>query len=167
MADLLQSVKTNTYIQIALLFGVLYFVFKHFNKEMFTENLEENTPQEQQPAVASQPDPQPPVVPSPAVAAAAVVQKSEAPQLEAEDLLPKYDEANDFAQQNPVSKLLKEQNFLISGYHMGINTVMQSNKMPFHDLRAAPPIAKENVGPILQSSYDKPVGSSLRQMIIN
>jgi len=167
MADLLQSVKTNTYIQIALLFGVLYFVFKHFNKEMFTENLEENTPQEQQPAVASQPAPQPPVVPSPAVAAAAVVQKSEAPQLEAEDLLPKYDEANDFAQQNPVSKLLKEQNFLISGYHMGINTVMQSNKMPFHDLRSAPPIPKENVGPFLQSSYEKPVGSSLRQMIIN
>ena len=167
MADLLQTVKTNTYIQIALLFGVLYFVFKHFNKEMFTENLEEQ-PQQSAPQPAPQaPVQAPPVVPPPAVAAEAVVQKAEAPQLQAEDLLPKYDDANDFAKQNPVSKLLKEQNFLISGYHMGINTVMQSNKMPFHDLRSAPPIPKENVGPFLQSSYEKPVGSSLRQMIIN
>ena len=167
MTDLLQSVKTNTYIQIALLFGVLYFVFKHFNKEMFTENLEEQPKEEPMLIEQLTPTQPPAVVPSPAVAAAAAVQKSEAPQLEAEDLLPQYDEANDFAKQNPVSKLLKEQNFLISGYHMGINTVMQSNKMPFHDIRSAPPIPKENVGPFLQSSYEKPVGSSLRQMIIN
>ena len=32
-------------------------------------------------------------------------------QLGAEDLLPKYDDANEFAKENPVSKLLKEQNF--------------------------------------------------------
>lgn len=44
-------------------------------------------------------------------------------QLKAEDLLPKYDDANAFAKENPVSNLLKEQNFLISGYHVGINTV--------------------------------------------
>lgn len=167
MADLLQTVKSNTYIKAALLLGIAYLLFKHFGKEMFTENLEAPlvpvTPQppvEQKPQVVS-------VVPPPKVAAEAVVQKAAAGQLEAEDLLPKYDEANDFAKQNPVSKLLKEQNFLISGYHMGVNTVMQSNKMPFHDLRAAPPIPKENVGPFLQSSYEKPAGSSLRQMIIN
>ena len=84
-------------------------------------------------------------------------------QLQAEDLLPQYDEANQFAEQNPVSKLLKEQNFLVSGYHMGINTIVQSNKIPYHDLRSAPPIPKENVGPFLQSSYEAPAGAGRKQ----
>lgn len=79
-------------------------------------------------------------------------------QLEAEDLLPKYSEADAFAKENPVSKLLKEQNFLIAGYHTGVNTVMQSNKIPYHDLRSAPPIAKQDVGPWMQSSYEQPAG---------
>lgn len=85
------------------------------------------------------------------------------PQLNADDLLPKYDEANEFAKQNPVADLLKEQNFLISGYHVGVNTVMQSNKMPYHDLRSAPPIPKESVGPWSQSSYETPAGGARRQ----
>jgi hypothetical protein len=72
-----------------------------------------------------------------------------------EDLLPKYDEANEFARENPVTQLLKEQNFLISGYHVGINTVMQSNKIPYHDIRSLPPIPKESVGPWNQSSYEQ------------
>jgi hypothetical protein len=72
-----------------------------------------------------------------------------------EDLLPKYDDANAFAKENPVSKLLKEQNFLISGYHVGINTVMQSNKIPYHDIRSLPPIPKEAVGPWNQSSFEQ------------
>ena len=84
-------------------------------------------------------------------------------QLKAEDLLPKYDEASDFAKENPVSDLLKEQNFLISGYHMGINTVMQSNKIPYHDLRSAPPIPKQVVGPWQQSSYETFGGASARR----
>lgn len=84
-------------------------------------------------------------------------------QVKAEDLLPKYDDANEFAKQNPVSNLLKEQNFLISGYHVGINTVMQSNKIPYHDLRSAPPIPKENVGPWAQSSYEEPAGGFNRR----
>lgn len=82
----------------------------------------------------------------------------DAKQLEAEDLLPKYSEADEFAKENPVSKLLKEQNFLIAGYHTGVNTVMQSNKIPYHDLRSAPPIAKQEVGPWMQSSYEQPAG---------
>lgn len=84
-------------------------------------------------------------------------------QLQAEDLLPQYDEANEFATQNPVSKLLKEQNFLVSGYHMGVNTIVQSNKIPYHDLRSAPPIPKESVGPFLQSSYEAPAGAGRKQ----
>lgn len=84
-------------------------------------------------------------------------------QLKTEDLLPKYDEANEFTKENPVSKLLKEQNFLISGYHMGINTQVQSNKIAYHDLRSAPVIPKQNVGPFLNSSYETFGGSSGRR----
>lgn len=84
----------------------------------------------------------------------------------ADDLLPKYDEANDFAKQNPVSKLLKEQNFLISGYHVGVNTVMQSQKIPYYDLRSAPPIPKEYVGPWSQSSYEVPAGDGRKALEI-
>lgn len=86
--------------------------------------------------------------------------------ISADELLPKYDEANDFAKQNPVSKLLKEQNFLISGYHTGINTVMQSQKIPYYDIRSAPPIPKEIVGPWSQSSYEVPMGDGRKQLEI-
>ena len=79
-------------------------------------------------------------------------------QLTADDLLPKYDEASDFAKENPVSSLLKEQNFLQSGYHIGINTIVQSNKIPYLDIRSAPPIPKEQVGPWNQSSFERPAG---------
>lgn len=88
------------------------------------------------------------------------------PPLAAEDLLPKYEDADKFAKENPISKLLKEQNFLISGYHVGINTVVQSNKIPYYDLRSAPPIPKESVGPWSQSSYDTPMGANRRQLEI-
>ena len=83
-------------------------------------------------------------------------------QLTAEDLLPKYDSASDFAKENPVDNLLKEQNFLVSGYHMGINTVMQSNKIPYHDLRSAPQVPKQQVGPWSQSSYEEGAGFNRR-----
>lgn len=86
--------------------------------------------------------------------------------LAAEELLPKYEDADKFAKENPISKLLKEQNFLISGYHVGINTVVQSNKIAYHDLRSAPPIPKESVGPWSQSSYDTPMGANRRQLEI-
>lgn len=79
-------------------------------------------------------------------------------QLTTIDLLPKYSDANDFAKQNPVSKLLQEQNFLQSGYHMGINTVVQSNKIPNLDLRSMPPVIKSQVGPWNQSSIESTGG---------
>lgn len=79
-------------------------------------------------------------------------------QLTADDLLPKYDDANEFAKENPVSKLLQEQNFLQSGYHIGINTVVQSNKIPYLDIRSCPPIPKEQAGPWNNSSFERPTG---------
>lgn len=83
-------------------------------------------------------------------------------QLTTDDLLPKYDDANAFAKENPVSNLLKEQNFLISGYHTGINTVLQSNKIGNLDIRSLPPIPKESVGPWNQSSYEQSPGQLRR-----
>jgi hypothetical protein len=82
-------------------------------------------------------------------------------ELTPQDLLPKYDQENEFAQ-NPVGELLKEKNFLISGYHLGINTVMSSNKLPYYDLRSLPVIPKEEVGPWSQSSYEKSPASQRR-----
>ena len=86
--------------------------------------------------------------------------------LTAEDLLPKYNDANAFAKENPVSKLLKEQNFLVSGYHAGINTISQSNKIPYLDIRVLPPIPKEDVGPWNQSSYEQSPASLRRGLEI-
>lgn len=83
----------------------------------------------------------------------AIVSKGD--EIKPSDLLPDYKAENEFSKENPVTKLLKEQNFLISGYHVGINTVMQSNKIPYHDIRSLPPIPKESVGPWNQSSFEQ------------
>ena len=87
--------------------------------------------------------------------------------LKTDDLLPKYDDANEFAKENPVSKLLKEQNFLQAGHHHGINTVVQSNRIKYHDLRSAIPIPKTSTGPWQQSSYEQPAGANRRYLEIN
>ena len=83
-------------------------------------------------------------------------------QLTTADLLPKYDDASDFAKQNPVSKILSEQSFLQAGSHIGINTQGQSNKIPYLDIRSMPPIPKQEAGPWMQSSYEEPVGAKRR-----
>lgn len=84
-------------------------------------------------------------------------------QLTTSDLLPKYDAADEFVKQNPTAKILQDQNFLQAGYHMGINTVVQSNKIPYLDLRSLPPIPKSSIGPWNQSSYDENSGSNSRR----
>ncbi len=85
--------------------------------------------------------------------------------LSTDELLPKLSqEANDFARENPVAKMLQEQNFLVSGYHVGVNTVLQSNKIPYHDLRSSPAIGKNMVSPWLNSSIEAPAGSSTRRL---
>jgi hypothetical protein len=152
--------------QILIIAVVVYFVYTNFLKESFEAGSVEQVPQvqESQPAAPPQPIELGVTAEQQAQQINQVIQ--EKPQLSAEELLPKYDEANEFAKQNPVSDLLKEQNFLISGYHMGINTVMQSNKIAYHDLRSAPPIPKQNVGPFLQSSYETPAGTNRRSLEI-
>ncbi len=77
------------------------------------------------------------------------------------ELLPS-NEDSEFLKENPVAKLLKEQNFLQAGYHFGINTVVQSNKIPYLDIRSVPPIPKMDVGPFNNSSYEQPMGSNRR-----
>jgi hypothetical protein len=153
--------------QILIIAVVVYFVYTNFLQESFEAgSVEQQVPQQQEPQPQTPPQPIELGV-TPEQQAQQITQViQEKPQLSAEELLPKYDEANEFAKQNPVSDLLKEQNFLISGYHMGINTVMQSNKIPFHDLRSAPPIPKQNVGPFLQSSYETPAGTNRRSLEI-
>lgn len=189
MANLLEMIQSNDLLKLALILLGVYLFVNYMKKESM-ENIDsmsggmpsemmiegvENVPATTKAPVAEAPaKPAAPAVPKPMEAS----EGTEAPvpsaqsqldkivsgktQLEADELLPKYDQENEFAKQNPVSDLLKEQNFLISGYHVGINTVMQSNKIPYHDLRSAPPIPKENVSPFLNSSYEVPAGTGRR-----
>lgn len=78
-----------------------------------------------------------------------------------ENLLNENKEAAEFVQKNEVTDLLKEQNFLVAGHHIGMDTVLQSNKIAYHDIRSAPPIPKEQVGPWNQSSYEQPAGGPI------
>lgn len=176
MANLIEMIKSNDLLKLALvLLGVYLFVnymkkesmenvdhgmYSGMPSEMMVEGVE-NVSQGVEPEPVGQQFIQltaPPQVQKQEVQAAVAPKQ----QLNADELLPQYDEENEFAKQNPVSDLLKEQNFLISGYHVGINTVMQSNKIPYHDLRSAPPIPKESVGPFLNSSYEVPAGTGRR-----
>lgn len=84
--------------------------------------------------------------------------------LTSSDLLPQLNNAaNDFVKQNPVAKLLKDQNFLVSGYHIGINTVLTSSKIPYYDLRSAPVIPKQDLSPWNNSSIEDPPGAANRR----
>lgn len=163
--------KTN-FLQIAFIAVAIYVVYMMFFRESFEPiSGEQHAETLQQPKPEQQPQQEQPQFPTIEMAPEMPKQQvdeiiQDKPQLSADELLPKYDEANEFAQQNPVSDLLKEQNFLISGYHMGVNTVMSSNKIAYHDLRAAPPIPKQTIGPFLQSSYETPAGTNRRSMEI-
>lgn len=168
--NVLKTFQSNKLIQFAVLIAVVYFLYTYMNMETL-ENVEI-------PMTLQEPQVQAPQVPQVVEIQGMMVNDAEQQQqideivagkdqLTAEELLPTYNDQNEFAKQNPVSKLLKEQNFLISGYHVGINTVMQSNKIPYHDIRSVPPIPKESVGPWSQSSYETPVGANRRQLEIS
>lgn len=174
MNRIIQLIQSNDFVKIALiLLGVYIFMTYSKTKKDTMNNVEpgiyeylDNVDEKKQPAVVQAAPPaaqaEAPMESEQTKQIASIVAGKD--QLKAGDLLPKYDEANEFAKQNPVSNLLKEQNFLISGYHVGINTVMQSNKIPYHDIRSAPPIPKENVGPWSQSSFETPMGSGRRML---
>lgn len=184
MAGLFQMIQKNDMLKLLLVLVAVYFFMQMYNSKKDglenTENTASSEPVEFSTAVkngdALGTASNEPAVPEPLVVQgvaqedrAEVVQPS-APQeqaekvlaggaqLTADDLLPKYDDANEFAKENPVSKLLQEQNFLQAGYHIGINTVVQSNKIPYLDIRSAPPIPKEQVGPWNNSSFERPAG---------
>lgn len=75
--------------------------------------------------------------------------------LSAEDLLPKDAANSKWAQVNPAGQGdVKDQNFLSSGYLIGINTVGSSLKNANLQLRSEPVIPKVAVGPFLNSSYE-------------
>jgi hypothetical protein len=166
--DLFEFIQKNDMVKILLILAGVYFFMRFYNQEHL-----DNTASDVKVVAAEKPAVQP------------VAQKEQAPapsqnehqehvdsvvagkaQLSTSDLLPTYNEASDFAKENPVSKLLQEQNFLQAGYHMGINTVVQSNKIPYLDLRSAPPIPKQEVSPFLNSSYEEPAGAKRRFMEI-
>ena len=158
--DIINFIKQNDYAKILLIVVGIYLFLKFFKKENFKpwlyESLE-NTEPVQQPVV------QQPVEGTLASTDVPIPQK-EQEQIEkvvqgtdtakVSDLLPKYEEATEFSKQNPVSDLLKEQNYLISSFHNGINSVVQSNKISYQDIRSAPPIPKKIVSPWCNSSYE-------------
>lgn len=167
MANILELIQRNDMLKVALILLGVYLLVSYMQKPksekmenyygMMPEQLEnvEGDKTEETPVAQAAPA-------EPAVEVKEAPQKTQVDkivaggdQVKPEDLLPKYGEENEFAKENPVSKLLKEQNFLISGYHVGINTVMQSNKIPYQDIRSLPPIPKENVGPWNQSSFEQ------------
>jgi hypothetical protein len=52
---------------------------------------------------------------------------------------------------------LEGQNFLNAGFHIGLNTVGQTNKNPNHQLRSEPPNPQTVVSPWNQSQIDPDV----------
>ena len=166
--DILEMIQKNDILKVILILLGVYFFMKFYNRESL-ENVEE-----QEAESVPEPSVRPMVVQAqPQVPLANILTPQDQQkqvekvvagqnQLTANDLLPVYDDANDFAKQNPVSQLLQEQNFLQAGYHMGINTVVQSNKIPYLDIRSCPPIPKQEVGPFNNSSFEQPVGANRR-----
>lgn len=79
------------------------------------------------------------------------------------DLLP-LDANSKWSELNPqCSGDLQDQNYLTAGYHIGINTVGQSNRNANYDLRAAPPNPQLPVSPWQISTIEpdpKPMGLS-------
>jgi hypothetical protein len=171
MDNIIKQVKKNNMIVIIIVLIAVYFLVQYIvSRKENLDNVVPPTPIIPLEKPANEPNK---MAFEPANLAAADAQKQQIDnvvagpaKLTAEDLLPKYDDANAFAKENPVSKLLKEQNFLVSGYHAGINTVSQSNKIPYLDLRVLPPIPKENVGPWNQSSYEQSPASLRRGLEI-
>lgn len=75
--------------------------------------------------------------------------------LTAEDLLPKDAANSKWAQVNPAGQGdVQGVNLLNAGFHMGINTVGQTNRNPNLQIRSEPPIPKVDTGPWNQSTIE-------------
>jgi hypothetical protein len=164
MANVLENIKNNDILQVLLIILGIYLLYTYFKPQekygSYYGEMPEQLENVQQEMTIAQPE----MTLAESESAGVPIQgfESRKQDIIAEDLLPKYDDANSFAKENPVSNLLKEQNFLISGYHAGVNTVLQSNKIGNLDLRSLPPIPKESVGPWHQSSYEQSAGQLRR-----
>lgn len=74
--------------------------------------------------------------------------------LQSADLLP-HDADSTWAQVNPNGQgALGDQNFLNSGYHIGINTVGQTLRNASYDLRSTPPNPQTQVSPWSQTTIE-------------
>ncbi len=74
-------------------------------------------------------------------------------EIQPSDLLPMTQEVVDFSQQFPKGEeMVKDKNFLIAGYNIGINTVASSLKNANLQLRSDPYIPRQDTGPWNQST---------------
>lgn len=74
-------------------------------------------------------------------------------EIQPSDLLPMSQEVVDFSQQFPKGEeMVKDKNFLIAGYNIGINTVSSSLKNANLQLRSDPYIPRQDTGPWNQST---------------
>jgi hypothetical protein len=78
--------------------------------------------------------------------------------LTAKDLLPSDDSSNKWAQVNPVGKGdIQDQNFVVAGHHIGVNTVGQSLRNANRQLRSEPANPQVKVSPWNQATIDPDV----------
>lgn len=147
----------NDFVKIAIILVAIFLVFKLFSSKESLDNVDQTT---MSPSTTTMP---PSTMPPNDLQN--IISGSQP--LTTNDLLPKYDEASDFVKQNPVSDLLKGTNQLISGFHVGINTVSSSHKIPSYSLRSNPPIPKnDNLTPWNNSTLSEPIGSGRRPLEI-
>ena len=150
MQDFFKKLLKNDFFVVGVVFLILILLVSYINKSQ--EGLEVTASTAGSLAVATPQLAQP--------------KPDKQPELTAESLLQPQDgspeaAAAEFVQKNEVMELLKEKNFLVAGQHIGVDTQVQSNKIAYHDLRSAPPIPKEQVGPWNQSSYEQPAGGPI------
>jgi len=170
---LMHTLKTNRFVQIAIVALLLFVLYKYnvkdkvmnmvksdfvslpmtnVNTEEFTDTSESN----EKPRMETLAEPSNTTAADPTESDLApfdisateqqILEKisSGASQLTAGDLLPKYDDATTFAKENPVTQVLKDQNFLISGYSQGMDTISSSKRIPYNDFRENILIPKDN-----------------------
>lgn len=78
--------------------------------------------------------------------------------LKIDDLLPKDAANSTWAMVNPAGQGdVRDQNFMTAGYHIGLNTVGQTNKNANMQIRSEPPNPRHNVGIWNQSTLEPDV----------